>query len=387
MQDTLANTKAILSQLIAFPTISGESNLDLIAAILAYLEAHGIEASVTYDETGERANLYATIGPEVDGGIVLNGHTDVVPTTGQIWSSDPFTMEERDGKLFGRGAVDMKGFIACMLAMVPEFQGADLKRPIHLSVCFDEEIGGFGAPVLARDIESKPMRPAAAIVGEPTLMRLVTGHKAGFELRTEIVGLEVHGSDPIKGVNAIDYAVRYIGKIHEVARRLREEEAQDDKFTPSFSTLNVGRIEGGAARNITAGFCSFDWELRPIPAADGYAILDEISRFGEEVLLPEMREMTENAEIRTIVEADVPPLLADEKSEAMHLIRALTGSNTSEFVSFGTDAGHFQKIGIPTVVYGPGSIYQAHKPDEFIAVSEIERCLAFLRNVAHHQSF
>ncbi|WP_020593057.1 acetylornithine deacetylase [Kiloniella laminariae] len=386
MSDTLSLTKDILAKLVAFESLSGLSNLAMIDYIREYLEQQGISSSLSYDETGLRANLYATIGPEVDGGVVLNGHTDVVPTRGQEWSADPFTLLEKQGRLYGRGAVDMKGFLACSLAMVPEFKKQALKRPIHVSFCYDEEIGGFGAPVLAEDIISKSITPAIAIVGEPTGMQLVTGHKAGLELQTEFDGFEVHASDPGKGVNAIEYATLYIDKILDIKAELAAKPVSGSPFEPPYSTCNIGQIQGGIATNITAGSCVINWEIRPIPGDDGYAILERIKNHAETVLVPKMRKVYPQAEIRTKLLADVPALLASEDSPAVNLIRKITGSNASEVVSFGTDAGHFERVGISTVVFGPGSIEQAHKPDEYIEISELKRCLAFLGDLARHQA-
>ncbi|MEX3009783.1 acetylornithine deacetylase [Hoeflea sp. TYP-13] len=386
MHDQLSAAKEILSRLVAFESVSGRPNLEMIDYIRSYLDGFGIASSISHDDTGKRANLYATVGPAVDGGVVLNGHTDVVPVTGQNWTSDPFALAERNGRLYGRGAVDMKGFLACMLAMVPVFKAQDLNQPIHISFCFDEEIGGFGAPILVDDIESKPMRPRAAIIGEPTSMKLITGHKAGLELRTEITGLEAHASNPTKGSNAVETAALYIARILETGRRMAANPVVNSPFDPPFCTVNVGRIEGGAARNITAGSCSFDWEIRPVPGEDPHAILAEITSYADAALLPSMQKTAPHARILTIVEAEVPALNADENSDAVSLIRELTGLNSGSVVAFGTDGGHFERAGISTVVFGPGSIDQAHKPDEYVEISQIEQCLSFMHKLALHQT-
>lgn len=382
MHQVLERTKEILADLVAFKSVSGTSNLDLIGYIKDLLAAQGVNAMLSYDETGEKANLFAVIGPDVEGGILLNGHTDVVPTEGQDWSNDPYILMEKDGRLYGRGAVDMKGFLACILAMVPHFKAVNLSRPILLSFCYDEEIGGFGAPILARDIIERGPKPAVAIVGEPTQMQLVNGHKAGYELRTEFTGLAAHASDPRKGVSAIEVAARYMNKIIELADRCSINPDLQTPFEPPYTSFNIGKIEGGVARNITANHCAIDWELRPIPSDDGRVLLAELQYFCDTELLPAMRETYADASIKTIIEADVPPLWADESSAAVQFLRRVTGINMSEVVSFGTDAGHFERAGISSVVFGPGSIDQAHKPDEFIELSEISRCLSFLRDVA-----
>lgn len=382
VHQVLEKAKEILAVLVAFKSHSGESNLDMIGYIEDLLAADGVKAMLSYDETGEKANLFAVIGPDVEGGILLNGHTDVVPTEGQDWSSDPYTLIERDGRLFGRGSVDMKGFLACMLAMVPHFKQVKLSRPILISVCYDEEIGGFGAPVLARDIIERGPKPAVAIVGEPTRMHLVNGHKAGYELRTDFTGFAAHASDPRKGVSAIEVAARYVNKIIELADRCSINPDLQTPFEPPYTSFNVGKIEGGVARNITANHCSIDWELRPIPSDDGRVLLAELQYFCDTELLPAMRETYADASIVTTIEADVPPLWADEASAAVQFLRRVTGINMSEVVSFGTDAGHFERAGISSVVFGPGSIDQAHKPDEYIELSELSKCLSFLRDVA-----
>ncbi|WP_216825367.1 acetylornithine deacetylase [Kiloniella sp. EL199] len=386
MMDLLSSTKEILGKLVSFQSLSGQSNLDIISYIEEYLKRHGISSSLSYDETKKKANLYATIGPVVEGGVALNGHTDVVPVKGQSWATDPFVLTERNNRLYGRGAVDMKGFLACSLAMIPEFQRSGLKRPIHVSFCYDEEIGGFGAPVLADDIVSKNFKPDVMIVGEPTNMGLVTGHKAGMEITTRFTGFEVHSSQPNKGVNAIEFASRFIGKVLEVGARLAAEPKINSPYDPPYTTCNVGRIDGGAASNITAGSCEIVWEIRPIPGDNGQAIFQEILDFSDNELLPEMQRASPEANIVTVLDANMPSLDASDDSPAVTLIRKLTGSNTRGVVSFGTDAGYFERVGLSTVVFGPGSIDQAHKPDEFIEISELERCLSFLHDLAKHQS-
>ncbi|SNY92995.1 acetylornithine deacetylase [Cohaesibacter sp. ES.047] len=386
MQQLVETTKEIMARLVGFESLSGEPNLDMIDYIKSYLIGLGVEPMISHDETGEKANLFAVIGPNVDGGVLFNGHTDVVPTLGQDWSQDPFKMIERDGRLIGRGTVDMKGFLACSLAMVPRFQAADLKKPILISFCYDEEIGGFGAPILANDIIERGPKPAVAIVGEPTTMILVSGHKAGLELRTEFTGFAAHASDPRKGVNAVEFAARFINKIIEIANRCSIAPYHDSPFEPPYTTFNIGTLNGGVARNITANACALDWELRPMPGEDGQVILAELQYFVDSELLPLMRAVYPDASVKTAVEADVPGLSADESSPAVQFIRSVTGLNSSEVVSFGTDAGHFDRVGISTIVFGPGSIEQAHKPDEYIELSEISNCLTFMQQVADHLS-
>jgi acetylornithine deacetylase len=368
----------VLERLVAFESISARPNLDLVGYVRDYLAARGVTAHLSYDDARARANLHATIGPAVDGGVVLNGHTDVVPVEGQVWTSDPFTLTERAGRLHGRGAVDMKGFLACMLASVPAWQARALKRPIHVSMCYDEEIGGFGAPVLVEDMGRTAPRPSVAIVGEPTGLRIVSGHKGGFEMRTMITGFEAHASDPRKGANAIVFAARFIAMLDDLGRELAAAPRAGSPFDPAWSTISVGTIHGGAARNIIAGSCAFDWELRPVPGDDGAALIARIDDYARTVLLPEMRAASPSADIQTVTEACVPPLNHEDAREAVALLSELTGQNSADVVSFGTDAGHFCNAGISTVVFGPGSIEQAHKPDEYIERSQIDACMSFL---------
>ena len=378
MTERLNQTIDLLAELVGFETVSTASNLDLVDHVVEYLDHHGVKALLSKDERGEKANLLATIGPEVDGGIVLSGHTDVVPTTGQDWVTPPFEMVRRNGKLFGRGTADMKGFIACSLAVVPEFAASELRRPLHLAFSFDEEIGSRGAPILLGHLQEQPYWPAIAIVGEPTEMEIVSGHKGGFEMTTTIRGCEAHASDPRNGVNAIEYAARFIAFLQEIGRELEDETDVCSSFDPPWSTISVGRIEGGTARNIVAGECTFDWELRPLPGMDGKVVIDQIRAFVARELLPAMRARSPSAVIDTEVFSSLPGLERGSNMEAITLVRSLTGLNSDHVVPFGSDAGHFQEAGISTVLFGPGSIEQAHKSDEFIAISQIEACLGFL---------
>jgi acetylornithine deacetylase len=387
MEDRVNSAVAILDRLVAFESLPGQSNLDLVAFVRDYLADNEVESFLSLDESGSRANLHAWVGPSVDGGVVLNGHTDVVPVDGQAWTSDPFQLTRRDGRLYGRGTVDMKGFLACMLAAVPTFQAHPLTRPVHLTCCYDEEIGGLGAPHLVTQITTQGgPRPAIAIVGEPTEFRIVSGHKGGFEMRTEIVGLSGHASDPRKGVSAIFFAGRFVARLEEMAAQLAIEARENSEFDPPYSTINVGTFRGGTARNVIAGHCIIDWELRPIPGEDGRAILAEIDRFARDELLPEMRALAPQASIFTTEEAVVPALDPADGTEAVALISEITGINSTECASFATDAGHFCHGGISTAVYGPGSIKRAHRPDEFIEERELAACLAFLDNLAYRLS-
>ena len=376
----------ILERLVGFDSISGRPTHDIVGYISDHLTDLGIEATLSFDEAGERANVFATIGPAIDGGIVLNGHMDVVPVDGQKWSTDPFKLTAKGSRLCGRGAVDMKGFLACVLGSLPMFQASSLKRPIHIAFSYDEEIGGFGMPVLLESMAGKPFRPSVVIVGEPTEMKIVTGHKGAFEMRTEITGHDVHACNPAKGVNAVSYAMRLISKIEEISKRLAASTTSNEAFEPPYGTFNVGTIEGGAARNVTAGWCNFDWEFRPMPGDDGAAVIAEIQTFVDQELIPEMKAVNDGADIKMIATACVPALGDENAAEAIAFLSNATGRNSLGVVSFGTDAGYFSDAGFSTVVFGPGSITRAHKPDEYIEVDELAEGLGFLQKVAQHCS-
>ena len=383
MDDQLNSTIEILERLVAFPSVSGLPNGEIVGYCRDYLHAHGIESSLSYDEAGERANLFATIGPEVDGGVVLSGHTDVVPVEGQNWSNDPFTLIRQDGRLYGRGSVDMKGFLACVLGAVPQFKSLALKRPVHIAFSFDEETGGFGMPYLLRDMGDKAYRPSVVIVGEPTEMKIISGHKGAYEMRTEVTGFEVHSSDPTKGVSAISYAVRLMSRIDEMGKAFAANPYIGSAYDPPYATFNIGTVSGGAVRNATAGWCSFDWELRPMPGEDGAAVIAEIEAYARDVLLPEMKAVNERADIKVITEAPVPPLDNANAAEAVAFVCELTGLNSEGVVSFGTDGGYFSDADYSTVVFGPGSITRAHQPDEYIEVAELAEGLEFLNKVGN----
>ena len=386
MKSSTTDAIAILERLVGYKTISALTNLDIISYIENYLKDHGIEAHLSYDDSGERANIHAMIGPSVSGGVVLNGHTDVVPVEGQVWSSDPFVLKQHNGRLQGRGSVDMKGFLACMLAAVPMWKQKPLQRPIHISMCYDEEIGGFGAPVLVENIGKTVPKPAIAIVGEPTGMQIVTGHKGGNEMRTEITGLEAHSSDPRKGVSAIYYATAFISYLYGLAEEYKNAPHTDSPYDPPYTTLSVGTIHGGAATNIIAGHCDFDWEFRLLPGEDGDKLLKQITDYAMNDLLPQMRQHYPQADIKIITQAEVPGLDHKSADLAARLISDITGLNSSGVVSFATDAGHFCNADISTVVFGPGSINQAHKPDEYIEISQIEACMTFFNKLGDHLS-
>lgn len=376
--DMLARTRQILGDLVAFPTVSSDSNLELIAYAADLLSDAGATISLSRDETGTKANLFATLGPAGDGGIVLSGHTDVVPADPSEWTSDPYVLTERDGKLYGRGTCDMKGFIAAAIAMAPRFAAAELKRPLHFALTYDEEVGCFGARALVQELERSGLRPGVAIIGEPTGMGVIEGHKGCYEYTTEFTGLEGHGSQPDKGVNAIEYATRYIARMLDIGEEMKKRAPAVSRFDPPWTTLQVGRIDGGKARNVIAGSCAVEWEMRPINLADANYAKNDLGDYARNVLLPSMRSVCPHCDIITRTIGEVEGLQVVDESEARAIVAELTGNSHSEVVPFGTEAGLFQSAGISSIICGPGSIDQAHKPDEFIAIDQLAACLEML---------
>lgn len=377
----LDTTKALLEELIGFPTISSESNLELIDWVQHKLEAIGASVEVFKNDTGSKANLFATLGPNVNGGIVLSGHTDVVPVADQDWSHDPFTMIERDGKLFGRGSCDMKGFIAACLAMAPEFAAANLKRPVHFAFTHDEETGCIGARSLIADIVRLNVKPAIVIIGEPTSMRVIEGHKGCYEYSTHFVGLDGHGSAPKLGVNAAEYAVRYVMRMMDLRDTLRARAPANSRFEPPETTINIGGIHGGVAPNVIVGKARIDWEMRPVQDGDADLVKTELQNYVDHTLLPAMQSVHPGSSISTHCHGEVLGLEPMDKNAARDLVASLTGANGAEVVAFGTEAGLFQSIGMDAVVCGPGSITEAHKPDEYVELDQLEQCLTLLNKL------
>ena len=386
MDNKVIETIKILEKLVSFKTISGTSTEEINNFIVEYLKKYGLEPVLSYDDDGERSNIFVTIGPKIDGGVLFNGHTDVVPVEGQKWSTDPFTLTQVDDRLYGRGSVDMKGFLACALASLPNFLAANLKKPIHFAFSYDEETGGFGMPVLLKSMAENQFQPDVVIVGEPTEMKIITGHKGSYEMRTEISGYEVHSSNPLLGVNAISVAMKLISKIEEIGQVRASNPSPGSPYEPPFATFNVGIIEGGAASNATAGWCNFDWEYRPMPDEDGGKTIAEIENFASSMLLPKMKEISDEASINIITQAPVGGLDDRNAAKASAFIADITGLNSEGVVSFGTDAGYFSDEGYSTVVFGPGSISRAHKPDEYVEISELKQGLKFFEKVAMHLS-
>ena len=368
----------LFRRLIGFDTTSRNSNLEFIEFVRDYLAGHGIEARLVHDESGAKANLYATIGPADKPGIALSGHTDVVPVDGQAWSRDPFDLTEADDRLYGRGACDMKGFIAVALAFVPEFASAPLVTPVHLSFSYDEEIGCIGVRRLLADLEGLAVRPAACIVGEPTGMQVVRGHKGKLALACRVRGRACHSSLIDRGANAIEAAAEAVAFLSGLARRYRDEGPFDDDFDPPYSSLQTGRIEGGVAVNIVPEACRFEVELRNLPGDDPDDVMSALRTFAEETVLPELRERAPEAEFEIDILSRYPGLTIDENAEIVRLAKSLAGANDTAMVSFGSEAGLFQQAGIPAVLCGPGHIDQAHKPDEYVAIEQLARCEAFM---------
>ncbi|MFD0988208.1 acetylornithine deacetylase [Methyloligella solikamskensis] len=369
--------KALLGKLVAFDTTSAKSNLPLIGFVEDYLGQHGVASTRVPTEDGKKAGLVATIGPVNKSGIALSAHTDCVPVTGQSWSSDPFTLTARDGRLYGRGTCDMKGFVACVLASVPSFVAADLKEPIHIVLSYDEEIGCVGVrPMIERLGKNLPM-PRIAIVGEPTTMEVVDAHKQIDVLTTTVTGLSVHSSEPDKGLNAIRYAAALIMEIERLVEEIAKEH-RDDRFDPPRTTAEVGTIEGGTASNIVPASCQFQWLMRSLPEDGADAIPGKLQAYAEKTLLPKMHAVSEETGIETARQVHVPGLQAAANSEAVALALSLTGLNAPHAVSFSTEAGLFEQTGCASVVCGPGSISQAHAPDEFVSVDQLDACMTFL---------
>lgn len=379
--DPLQRSTEILKDLIAFPTVSTDSNLDMIQHMAGVLEDAGARCDVIVSPCGTKANLFATMGPEQDGGILLSGHSDVVPVTDQDWTSDPFEMSERNGRLYGRGTCDMKGFIAATLALAPVFADRVRNRPLHFAFTYDEETGCLGAQHLAQVLKDRGITPGVAIVGEPTEMRIINGHKGCFEYSTHFHGLPGHGSLPDHGVNAVEYAVRYVSHLLGLKDDLRARAPADCPFDPPFTTVNVGAITGGVAHNVIAPTAQVDWEMRPVQAGDAEFVKDSLQRFCDTELLPRMRRVHPEASILLQTIGEVAGLVPTDPSEARRIVAELTGANTADLVAFGTEAGIFQALGTDVVVCGPGSIEQAHKADEYLSLDQLAKCLTMLERL------
>ncbi len=380
LEELYNNSVKILSDLIGFRTISGEDNSELINYCENLLKKLGATSFKTFDNEKKRVNLFATIKAKKSNHtkpIILSGHTDTVPVS-KSWSTDPFKATIRDDKLYGRGSCDMKGFIACTLAFAPIYAKINLNRDIHFSFTFDEETACLGAPILIKELQKRNIQDGICIIGEPTKMKIIDAHKGCYEYTTYFEGLAGHSSAPHKGVSAVEFAARYASKLIELRNELKKRAPKDSIFDPPFSTLQVGGIFGGIAHNVIADKCHINWETRPVVKEDGVFLNKKIDEYANDILLPEMKKVFSKSNIRKEIIGEVTGFDRVEKSEACELVSSLTGDNSREVVSFGTEAGLFQEIGMSTVVCGPGSIEQAHKVDEFIELNELKKCLKFL---------
>ena len=375
----MSRSRQLLQTLVEFDTTSRESNLQLIEFVRDYLAGFGVASELVYNEERSKANLFASIGPQELAGIVLSGHTDVVPVDGQAWSVRPFELTERDGKLFGRGTADMKGYIACVLALVPELVKADLRRPVHIALSYDEEVGCLGVRSLLKVLEQRPLKPMLCIIGEPTGLKPVLGHKGKLAMRCDVHGEACHSAYAPYGVNAIEHAAELIGELGRIGQRLRD--TRDARFDPPFSTVQTGVMSGGKALNIVPADCRFDFEIRALPSQDPGEVADQLKAYAEQQVLPRMQAVSAQSAIRFTELSAYPGLVTDERSQAAQLIADFSGSQEFGTVAFGTEGGLFDAAGIPTVVCGPGSMDQGHKPDEFVSVAQLDGCDEMLRRM------
>ena len=383
------NSVKILTDLISFKTISGEDNNSLIDYCDDILKKIGASSFRTFDDDKKRVNLFATIKAKNLSNkkpIIFSGHTDVVPVS-KGWSTDPFIATIKNNKLYGRGSCDMKGFIACTLAFAPIYSETNLDRDIHFSFTFDEETACQGAPILIEELKKRNITDGICIIGEPTNMKIIDAHKGCYEYTTYFEGLAGHSSAPNKGVSAVEYASRYVNKLIELRERLVERAPKDSIFDPPHSTLSIGGIFGGIAHNVIADKCHVNWETRPVVKEDAIFLNKELDKYANEILLPEMIKVYPNSSIKKKIIGEIVGFDREAKSDACELISSLTGDNSRQVVSFGTEAGLFQEIGISTVVCGPGSIEQAHKIDEYIILDELKKCLKLLNGIKDKSSF
>jgi len=371
----------MIRALVGFDTTSAKSNLPLIDYVRDYLAGHGIESRYIRSEDGTKANLWATIGPDIPGGIVLSGHTDVVPVTGQNWDNDPFDVVEKEDRLYGRGVADMKSFIAIALALVPDMLSRPLIRPIHFALTHDEEVGCLGAPHLIADVIENLPRPGAVIIGEPTEMKVVDAHKGITAFTTTVTGHEAHSSLTNRGVNAVMHAGKLIAFLSDLAEEKAANADPASRFDPPYSTIHVGTVEGGTALNIVARECAFKWEIRSVPGDDPEDTLARFEHYYERELVPKMQATAAETGIATRRGVTVPSLNPAPDSPAEVLARELTGGNATHAVSYATEGGQYQRAGLPAIVCGPGNIAQAHAPNEWIALEQIAAGESFTRRL------
>ncbi len=374
----------MLKTLVGFPTVSKDTNLPLIDFVDDWLRENGVEAVRILNDVGTKANLYATIGPMVEGGVVLSGHSDVVPIDGQPWDTDPFELTQNEDKLYGRGTCDMKGFSAIALSLVPEMKS--LRKPIHIALSYDEEIGCLGAPRLIKQMKEQIPQPAAVIVGEPSMMDTVTAHKGLSAFRTVVTGYEAHSSQTHRGVSAVMNAARLINWLSERDSHFKDSTPINNGFSPHHTTVHSGVVHGGTALNIISRKCEFLWDVRTIPDGPAANVYSEFQEYCNDILLPTMRSVHKRADIQTTALADVPPMREILDNPALKLAQDLTGNTVRSRVAYVAEAGQFQEAGFPTVICGPGSIDQAHQPNEFISINQMEQGEQFLRKLIRRLS-
>ena len=377
----MSASQSLLKSLIAFDTTSRESNLHLIEFVRDYLAGLQVPCSLIFNEQRSKANLFATIGPDDRPGIVLSGHTDVVPVDGQAWTVPPFELSEHDGKLYGRGTADMKGYIACVLAAVPALLAAPLRLPVHIALSYDEEVGCLGVRSLLAELQQRPHTPLLCIIGEPTELKPVLGHKGKLAMRCDVHGAACHSAYAPNGVNAIEYAAELIGELGRIGSTLRAPHLQDPRFDPPFSTVQTGVISGGTALNIVPADCCFDFEIRALPDQDPQQVAQQLQDYAQQQVLPRMQAVNAASSLRFSELSAYPGLATDAHSQAAQLIAEFCGSEAFSTVAFGTEGGLFDAIGIPTVVCGPGSMDQGHKPDEFVSVAQLHACDVMLERL------
>jgi len=379
-----AASRAMIERLIGFKTVSRDSNLGLIEWVRDYLQGFGATTRLTYDATGKKANLFATLGDSKKPGLILSGHTDVVPVDGQNWDTDPFVPIERDGKLFARGSADMKGFIGIILARAPAFLAAlndnRLDAPLHYSLSYDEEVGCIGVRGLIRDLEENNIRPAGCVVGEPTSMQPIIAHKSMNRFRCRVLGCEAHSSYVTHGVNAIEYAARLVVFIRQIADRLAQIETRDYGFTVPYSTMSTGLIHGGIASNVIPKDCVFQFDMRTLPNTPPDALYQEIRAYAQN-LAREMQQVDDKSGIDLEWVSQTVGLAAAETDAIVQWAMQLSRNNQVGKVSYGTEAGLFQKMGVPSVICGPGDIAQAHRPNEFVTLEQLAQCEKFMDRI------
>ena len=378
------SSKDILASLVSFDTVSRNSNLDCIAWIEGYLDKLGVKHQRIYDETGQKSNLWATLGPKDVPGFILSGHTDVVPVDDQNWTDSPFKLTERDGKLYGRGSTDMKGYVACCLAAVPDMLKANLKKPLHLAFSYDEEVGCWGVRRMIPKIVEGAAMPIACFVGEPTEMDVVIGHKGKRSFKVLVRGRTCHSSLAPLGVNAVEYAARVIARIRDISDRMAKSGTRDELYDVPFSTGHTGYLHGGTALNIVPDIATFEFEFRVLSSDKSDTLAKEVIDYAKNVLEPEMQKVAPEAGFEFQDRGEFAGLDTTPEAEVTVLAKKLSGRNSHSKVAYGTEGGLFALAGIPTVVCGPGNIDQAHKADEWIAITELEKCGRFIDRLIEH---